>query len=77
MSRSSRIGLRSTIAWTRETWEAVKPYSTGGVYLNFLSDDDGADRVAAAFGKANLDKLAALKRKLDPTNLFRHTKSIS
>jgi FAD/FMN-containing dehydrogenase len=62
------------VGWARESWEALRRYSTGGVYVNFLTDDEGADRVAAAYGTATFEKLAALKRRYDPTNLFRHTK---
>jgi hypothetical protein len=63
--------------WTRAFWQAVRPFSTGGVYLNFLTADEGADRVAAAYGKTTLDRLAANKRTYDPNSLFRHTKSVS
>jgi FAD/FMN-containing dehydrogenase len=66
----------ANIAWTRRCWDAVRPFSTGGAYLNFQTEDEGADRVEAAYGRATLDRLAALKRKLDPHNLFRHTKSV-
>lgn len=62
--------------WVRETWEAVKPFSTGGAYLNFQSEDEGADRVVAAYGRTNLARLAALKRRFDPEDLFRHTRRI-
>lgn len=63
--------------WTGAFWQAARPFSTGGVYLNFLTEDEGADRVAAAYGRATLDRLAANKRTYDPSNLFRHTKSVS
>ena len=46
------------------------------MYVNFLSDDDGADRIEAAYGKATLDRLATIKRKDDPQNFFRHTKNV-
>ena len=64
------------VAWARECWQAVRPFSTGGVYLNFLTEDEGADRTEAAYGKAILERLAALKRKYDPDDLFRHTKRV-
>ena len=64
------------IAWARDCWQAVRPFSTGGVYLNFLTEEEGADRIEAAYGKQTLDRLATIKRKLDPQNLFRHTKSV-
>lgn len=63
------------VAWARDAHAALRSFSTGGVYVNFLTEDEGADRTAAAYGSATLDKLAALKRKYDPDNLFRHNKS--
>jgi hypothetical protein len=62
--------------WTLDCFEASTPFSTGGTYLNFLTEDEGCERTAAAYGKENLARLAALKKKLDPDNLFRHTKVI-
>ena len=56
------------IRWARDFFEATRPHATGGVYVNFMPDDE-ADRVGGAYG-ANLPRLAALKAKLDPGNLF-------
>jgi FAD/FMN-containing dehydrogenase len=67
---------KANVDWTRQCWEAIRPFSTGGAYVNFLTEDEGQERIAAAYGKATLDRLSALKQKLDPHNLFRHTKSI-
>ena len=64
------------VAWAREAWEAMRPFSTGGAYLNFMTEDEGAERVQAAYGKTTLARLAALKRAYDPDNLFRHTKTL-
>ena len=64
------------VGWARETWETLRRFSTGGVYVNFLTDDEGAERTAAAYGQATLARLAALKVKYDPANLFRHTKRV-
>ena len=64
------------VKWARDCWQAMRPYSTGGVYLNFLTEDEGRDRTEAAYGKENLTRLAALKQKYDPKNLFRHTKQV-
>jgi hypothetical protein len=47
------------------------------VYINFLTEEEGADRIEAAYGRAILDRLAALKRRYDPDDLFRHNKRIS
>ncbi|MGH7637866.1 MAG: FAD-binding oxidoreductase [Gemmatimonadaceae bacterium] len=63
------------IAWAREFWEAVRPYSTGRVYVNFLGEE-GQDRVRAAYGSAKYERLRALKRKYDPTNFFRMNQNI-
>ena len=59
----------SRIRWARELWEAVRPFSTGGVYANNLGEE-GPERVEAAYG-ANYPRLVALKTKYDPTNFFR------
>lgn len=64
------------IRWTRDFWTAMQPFSTGGVYVNFLSEDEGEDRVRAAYGAANYERLVALKNKYDPTNLFRLNQNI-
>jgi FAD/FMN-containing dehydrogenase len=63
------------MAWTHSLWQAVRPYGTGGVYVNFLGNDEGGARVRAAFG-ANYERLVALKNKYDPTNLFRINQNI-
>ncbi len=58
------------IAWARGVSAALRPYTNGGVYLNFVGDE-GADRVRAAFGDENLARLAAVKDRYDPHNVFR------
>ena len=57
------------IAWTEAFWQAVAPY-TDGAYAGFL-DDEGDDRVRAAYPPATYTRLAAIKRRYDPDNLFR------
>src|ERR1700730_15910168 len=64
----------ANIAWTREMWTRMKPYSSGGVYVNNLGDE-GEDRVKAAYGE-NYPRLAALKSKYDPTNIFRLNQNV-
>jgi FAD/FMN-containing dehydrogenase len=76
-SWQSQAADDANIRWTRECFERMRPFSTGGTYLNFLTEEEGQDRIEAAYGRANLDKLATLKQKLDPENLFRHTKSVT
>src|SRR5580765_5234108 len=62
------------IAWVRQTWEAMQPFSTGG-YVNFMSDEP-ADRLRAVYGPEKYDRLVALKRRYDPENVFRHNQNI-
>ena len=54
--------------WVAEFWQAVKPYLSGRVYVNYLGQE-GADRVREAYGPV-YDRLAALKKKYDPANFF-------
>jgi FAD/FMN-containing dehydrogenase len=64
------------MAWVRSSWESIRPFSTGGNYVNFqLADDDDA-RTAEAYG-ANLARLRAVKAQYDPTNQFRVNRNIS
>ncbi len=65
------------IAWARDCFEATRSCSTGGTYVNFLTEEEGRERIEAAYSAADLNKLAGLKRQYDPDNLFRHTKSIA
>jgi FAD/FMN-containing dehydrogenase len=67
----------SHVRWVRELWQALRPYATGGVYVNDIGQeaDDGADQIRAAYG-ANYQRLAELKQKYDPTNLFGHNQNI-
>jgi FAD/FMN-containing dehydrogenase len=56
------------IAWTRETFDALAPFSTGGVYVNFVGNE-GDERVRAAYGPA-YERLARIKARYDPDNVF-------
>jgi FAD/FMN-containing dehydrogenase len=64
------------VQWARNCFEAMRICSTGGTYINFLTEEEGQDRIEAAYGRAILDRLAGLKRKYDPENFFRHTKRV-
>ncbi|HET9948264.1 MAG TPA: FAD-binding oxidoreductase [Longimicrobiales bacterium] len=63
-------------AWVREAWQAMKPFSTGGTYVNFQTADEGPDRVRDAYGP-HWDQLVRVKRRWDPENLFRANKNIA
>ncbi len=66
------------VRWAREFWAAMQPYSTGGVYVNYLGReaDEGPERIKAAYGPEKYARLVALKNKYDPTNLFRLNQNI-
>ncbi|HLM19916.1 MAG TPA: FAD-binding oxidoreductase [Propionibacteriaceae bacterium] len=63
------------IAWAREYWAALLPFSTGGAYVN-MTMDEGADRVRASYGD-QYDRLARVKAIYDPDNLFRVNQNIT
>jgi FAD/FMN-containing dehydrogenase len=63
------------IEWARETWRDMRRFSTGGTYINFLTEDEGDDRTRAAY-RTNYERLAQVKAAWDPTNLFRTNKNI-
>jgi FAD/FMN-containing dehydrogenase len=57
-------------AWTRELWAKIEPHSAGGTMINHIGSEDKPERIRASYG-GNYDRLAAIKRKYDPTNFFR------
>jgi FAD/FMN-containing dehydrogenase len=63
------------IAWTRDLWDAMQPHARG-VYVNYLGVGDTPDRVRAAYGDAKYQRLAALKARYDPANVFRFNQNI-
>ncbi len=62
--------------WVRDTWEEVRPFSTGGSYVNFQTADEGDDRVRSSYG-ANYERLAAVKRAYNPENFFRVNRNVA
>lgn len=66
----------ANIDWTRGVWSDLRRYSTGGTYINFLTEEEGPERTAAALGGA-LERLAAVKAKWDPQNVFRTNRNIA
>jgi FAD/FMN-containing dehydrogenase len=61
--------------WGRGYWKAVHPFNLGGAYVNFMMDDEADGRLQDTYG-ANYPKLAAVKKKYDPQNLFRVNQNI-
>jgi hypothetical protein len=61
-------------AWVRRLWQQIRPEGSG-VYVNFL-EIEGEDRVRDAYPAATFARLAGIKRRYDPTNLFRFNQNI-
>jgi hypothetical protein len=64
------------ITWARTAWQDMRGFSTGGTYINFQTEDEGEDRVRAAYG-SNYQRLVDVKTAWDPDNLFRANRNIS
>lgn len=62
------------VSWARTFFDATAPFATGGVYVNFVSEDE--DRVEAAYG-SNYQRLAKLKKRYDPDNVFRVNQNVA
>jgi FAD/FMN-containing dehydrogenase len=69
------VDQRPSIDWARKLFAEAAPYATGGVYVNFMPEDE-IDRISGAYG-ANYPRLAALKAKYDPGNLFRLNQNVA
>lgn len=63
------------IEWIRTAWQDLRRFSTGGTYVNFLTEEETGDRVQQAYGQ-HMQRLAAIKSKWDPTNFFQRNKNI-
>ncbi|MBA3435037.1 MAG: FAD-binding oxidoreductase [Chloroflexi bacterium] len=61
--------------WVRSAWQALKPYSTGGNYVNFQTEDEADERTVESY-RDNYQRLATIKAKYDPSNLFRVNRNI-
>ena len=64
----------ANMAWVRDTFAALRPYTAPKVYVNYLADDERS-RVGDAYGP-NLERLVDLKRRYDPDNLFHLNQNI-
>jgi FAD/FMN-containing dehydrogenase len=64
----------ANVAWARDLWQQVKPMAAAGVYVNYLGVEED-QRIRDAYGP-NLDRLAEIKSKYDPDNLFHMNQNI-
>lgn len=69
------MGGTTSPVWPREAWSDITPFSTGGSYINFLTEDESPERIAAALGKS-LARLGEIKTAWDPQNVFRTNRNI-
>jgi FAD/FMN-containing dehydrogenase len=65
----------ANVEWARKAWKDMKSFSTGGTYINFLTEDESPERIEVALGKG-LKRLAEVKAKWDPQNVFRTNRNI-
>jgi FAD/FMN-containing dehydrogenase len=72
--KDATVGAAET-AWARGFLEALQPHRAG-VYVNFLDADDDTRRVREAYGDDTYRRLAEVKAKYDPDNVFHHNKNI-
>jgi FAD/FMN-containing dehydrogenase len=73
-STATAEGFEQEREWVRSFWSALEPWHTT-VYVNFL-DDEGDERIRAAYGEERFARLQALKRRYDPDNVFRLNQNI-
>ena len=63
------------IGWARQFFDATAPFATGGVYVNFMPEDE-TERTESAYG-VNFQRLADVKKKYDPDNRLRINQNIA
>ena len=66
----------ANVEWARAAWRDLRRFSTGGTYVNFLTEEEGDARIHDAYG-ANYDRLVEVKTRWDPANVFRANKNIA
>jgi len=67
--------IEKNIAWAKETYDRLMPYSRNAAYSNYMDDDETMTRVKQAYGE-NFYRLQKLKNQYDPTNLFHRNQNI-
>ena len=74
---SDPADAEKNIAWTRQKWADLQRHSTGRLYINFPGfGEEGEKLVRSAVGNASYERLAKIKAKYDPDNLFRLNQNI-
>ena len=62
--------------WGRSYWKAIHSFNLEGAYVNFMMDDEDDNRVMASYD-SNYQRLAEVKKRYDPENLFRVNQNIA
>ena len=73
LDRSERVRLHQH--WARSSWERIRPFSTGGNYINFQTTDDDDSRIESSY-RGNYERLRRVKAEYDPDNLFRVNRNL-
>ena len=61
--------------WARSSWDRIRPFSTGGNYINFQTTYDDVTRIESAY-RGNYERLRRIKGEYDPENLFRVNRNL-
>jgi FAD/FMN-containing dehydrogenase len=61
--------------WVRSSWERIRPFSTGGNYINFQTTDDDVSRIESSY-RGNYERLRRVKADYDPDNVFRVNRNL-
>jgi FAD/FMN-containing dehydrogenase len=67
---------QANMDWARTAWQDMRRFSTGGTYINFLTEEEDSGRIQDAYRKT-YGRLVEVKTKWDPKNLFRRNKNIA
>lgn len=71
------VDTERNIAWTRAAWSDMQRFGSGGLYLNFAGFGEEKEALVRSGYGANYDRLARLKARYDPTNLFHMNQNIT
>jgi hypothetical protein len=76
LPKEAGVRAAAETAWAKTFFQALQPHRASGVYVNFLDSDDDASRVLEAYGDVVYQRLAEVKAKYDPDNVFHHNRNI-
>jgi FAD/FMN-containing dehydrogenase len=74
---TERERSEANVAWAREAIASLRPFSSGGSYVNFGGFEEESDQVVQEVYRRNLERLTRIKARYDPDNLFRVNSNIA